>query len=244
MRMLLIYFLPCLFLLHSIILSHSQDAAKVYTYKLLKMYNVFSYNDTGMVPNHPNHPDQIILREMRLNGVPPELLSNATSSSNYNHHNKHSHSHTLSVGGNVHHHIDVRELEHGAPSIHRTTSPNHSVAPPPIGGHYQFTTAAALGLTGSSSASHGLPAMNNANNASAAPSSPDRDVNGIGGIESANINTGLSTGTAGNLSAAGSKARKQVGGFNNSVTSSMTTNSGGILGTPNAAAGAAVKKAD
>jgi hypothetical protein len=27
----------------------------VYTYKFLKHYNVFSYNDTGMVPNHPNH---------------------------------------------------------------------------------------------------------------------------------------------------------------------------------------------
>lgn len=32
-----------------------QDAAKVYTYKLLKKYNIFQYNDTGMVPNHPNH---------------------------------------------------------------------------------------------------------------------------------------------------------------------------------------------
>lgn len=34
-----------------------QDAAKVYTYKLLKKYNVFGYNDTGMIdPSHPSSP--------------------------------------------------------------------------------------------------------------------------------------------------------------------------------------------
>jgi hypothetical protein len=38
-----------------------QDAAKVYTYRLLKRYNIFQYNDTGMVPNHPNH--QLLLDE-------------------------------------------------------------------------------------------------------------------------------------------------------------------------------------
>jgi hypothetical protein len=32
-----------------------QDAAKVYTYRLLKAFNIFGYNDSGMVPNHPNH---------------------------------------------------------------------------------------------------------------------------------------------------------------------------------------------
>jgi hypothetical protein len=46
-------FLFCLYL--------PQDAAKVYTYKLLKKYNIFQYNDTGMVPNHPNH--QLLLDE-------------------------------------------------------------------------------------------------------------------------------------------------------------------------------------
>ncbi len=27
----------------------------MYTYRLLKAYNIFGYNDSGMVPNHPNH---------------------------------------------------------------------------------------------------------------------------------------------------------------------------------------------
>lgn len=34
-----------------LILLSLQDAAKVYTYRLLKHFNTFGYNDTGMVPD-------------------------------------------------------------------------------------------------------------------------------------------------------------------------------------------------
>lgn len=33
----------------------------MYTYRLLKRYNVFGYNDSGMVPNHPNYLHQLSL---------------------------------------------------------------------------------------------------------------------------------------------------------------------------------------
>ena len=33
-----------------------QDAAKVYTYKFLIAFNLFQYNDTGMIPNHSVGP--------------------------------------------------------------------------------------------------------------------------------------------------------------------------------------------
>lgn len=40
----------------------------MYTYKLLKHYNVFSYNDTGMVPNHPNHQMLLDAQHAHKNG--------------------------------------------------------------------------------------------------------------------------------------------------------------------------------
>jgi len=49
------YILPVFIWVYCLVWWVIQDAAKVYTYKFLKHFNVFQYNDTGMVPNHPSH---------------------------------------------------------------------------------------------------------------------------------------------------------------------------------------------
>eukprot|EP01034_Spumella_vulgaris_P021561 gene21561-27599_t len=49
------YLLPVFIWVYCIVWWFIQDAAKVYTYRLLKAFNIFGYNDSGMVPNHPNH---------------------------------------------------------------------------------------------------------------------------------------------------------------------------------------------
>ena len=49
------YGLPLYIWLYCIVWWVIQDACKVYLFKLLKRYNIFGYNDTGMVENLP-HP--------------------------------------------------------------------------------------------------------------------------------------------------------------------------------------------
>ena len=43
------------FFSYIVVIYFYQDAAKVFTFKLIKKTNLFQYNDTGMVPNH-SHP--------------------------------------------------------------------------------------------------------------------------------------------------------------------------------------------
>ena len=83
----------------------------MFTYRLLKKYNIFHYNDTGMVPNHPNH--QLLLDEklVKRNGYsvskqassPPHHQNGSHNGGQSGGHNGHSHSHALqSHGGMIH----------------------------------------------------------------------------------------------------------------------------------------------
>lgn len=61
-------------------LFYLQDAAKVLTYKLLKKFNVFQYNDTGMIPNHQGSMSELISTQR---ASPPSSYNSKSSLSRH-----------------------------------------------------------------------------------------------------------------------------------------------------------------
>lgn len=139
-----------------------QDAAKVYTYKFLKAYNIFHYNDTGMVPNHPNH--QLLLQDKldKRNGYcvgKSDPFHHTHSSHNYPH-NVYASTNNQDNGtaGHVYHHnADIHDHSTAAIVANMNTTPEH-----------KFLTASALGGVSTSTGT----ASSNTNSKSRKPLGP------------------------------------------------------------------------
>ena len=73
-----------------VIVCSVQDAAKVYTYRFLKKFNIFGYNDSGMVSNFDSHSELDVFSSSSVDAsfhhnIPESHLSADALSKSYPH---------------------------------------------------------------------------------------------------------------------------------------------------------------
>lgn len=69
---------------------------------ILKKYNIFHYNDTGMVPNHPNHQLHLEEKLVKRNGYSVSKQNSSPPHRQNGHHNGHGSSSAQGQGTLVH----------------------------------------------------------------------------------------------------------------------------------------------